>query len=73
MTRSKLRTAREEPATVEYRGHEYDVERGTTIAELVSEVPHEDDPDVFAAMMNNRVVALSSSIVRSGTILLVCW
>jgi uridine kinase len=58
----------DQPASIAYRGEKLDVERGTTIAALMAAHPHEDDAEVFAAMMNNRVVALSSRILRSGSV-----
>jgi uridine kinase len=58
----------EENAEVSYRGRKLFVPRGITIAELMAAHPHEEDAEVLAAVMNNRVVSLAARVVRSGTI-----
>ena len=57
------------PAKVSYRGSELSVERGTTVAELMQDVPHPDDENVIAAIINNRLVSLNARILRSGAII----
>lgn len=38
------------------------------MSELLSRYPHPDNDQIYAAVVNNRVVSLSSPIVRSGTV-----
>ncbi len=58
----------EEPAEISYRGSQLTVPRGITVAEMMRMHPHDDDDDVLAAVVNNRVVSLEARIARSGTI-----
>ena len=57
-----------DPASIEYRGRTLEVERGTTVEQLMKIHPHEEDDQVIAAVINNRVVSLSAQILRSGTV-----
>lgn len=61
----------EEPAEIEFRGRPLSVPRGITVAELMALHPAEDDDEVLAAVVNNRVVSLAARILRSGTVQLV--
>ena len=56
------------PAVLVYRNRKLKVPRGITVLELMAKRPHPDDDRVFAAMVNNREVSLSSRIFRSGTV-----
>ena len=57
-----------DPAKIEYRGKTLDVDRGTTVEQLMKIHPHEGDDQIVAAVINNRVVSLSAQILRSGTV-----
>ncbi|MCP4678255.1 MAG: nucleoside kinase [Deltaproteobacteria bacterium] len=65
---SQKPSAHEEPAEISYRGQLIEVPRGTPISKLKELYPQDDDDRVFAALMNNQVVSLSSQILRSGKI-----
>jgi len=57
-----------DPAFIKYRQGEISIERGTTVAELMKLHPNEEDGEVVAALVNNRVVSLKARILRSGTV-----
>jgi uridine kinase len=56
------------PAEIRFRGATLEVPRGISVAELLARNPQPDIDDIFAAVINNRVVSLGSPIVRSGTV-----
>jgi len=56
------------PASIRYRDLDLEISRGTTVAELMKQHPFEDDGQVYAANVNNRIVSLGTPIVRSGTV-----
>jgi uridine kinase len=58
----------EEPADITYRGQPLAVPRGITVADLMKMRPGDDDDQVLAAVVNNRVVSLAAQILRSGSI-----
>jgi len=58
----------EEPAEIEYRGTKRTVPRGITVTDLMRMYPHPDDPEVLAAVVNNRVVSLAAQLLRSGRV-----
>jgi uridine kinase len=58
----------EDPAEILFRKKKIKVTRGTIVSDLMARYPHPDDAGVFAAVVNNRVVALSSKVQRSGTV-----
>ncbi len=65
----KLETIDEnDPAEIKYGKRKIKVARGTSVAELMAKYPNEDDDKVFAALVNNRLVSLSSQIFRSGNV-----
>jgi uridine kinase len=45
-----------------------EVPRGITVSELIARYPQPDDDQIYAAVMNNRVVSLGATVVRSGTV-----
>ena len=57
-----------DPARIEYRGKTLEVDRGTTVEQLMKIHPHEEDDRIVAAVINNRVVSLFAQILRSGTV-----
>lgn len=65
---SSTESTAEAPADILFRGKKIKVRRGTTVAEIAARYPHPDDEGVFAAVVNNRVVSLSSQVFRSGTV-----
>jgi len=58
----------DEPAAITYRGNTVNVPRGITVKALMEMHPAEDDDQVIAAIVNNRVVSLATTICRSGDI-----
>lgn len=58
----------ESPAEIVYCGKRVEVPRGITVKELMKRHPHADDRDVLAAVVNNRVVSLEATLLRSGTV-----
>ncbi len=59
---------KEDPAEVLYLGETLEIPRGTPISELMMQHQKPGDGEVLAARMNNRIVSLTSPIVRSGEI-----
>lgn len=57
-----------EPAQIFFRNQTIDIDRGTTVAQLMKQYPNEDDATVIAAIVNHRLVSLDARIIRSGTI-----
>ena len=59
----------DEPAELVYRNKKVKMPRGSTVLELMAKKPHPEDDRVFAAVVNNREVSLSSRIFRSGPVI----
>ncbi len=55
-------------ADIEYRGRAIQVPRGTPVKDLMALYPADDDAEIVAAVVNNRVVSLEAQILRSGMI-----
>lgn len=58
----------EEPAEIAYRGETRSIPRGIAVADLMRMHPHANDEQVFAAIVNNRVVSLTAQLLRSGSV-----
>jgi uridine kinase len=55
-------------ADIVYRGRALHVPRGTAVKDLMAIHAADDDAEVVAAVVNNRVVSLDAQILRSGTV-----
>ncbi len=58
----------DKPARVQYNDQLYKVPRGISVAVFLAQYAHEKDEEIFAALMNNRLVSLDARIQRSGTL-----
>ncbi len=61
----------EEPAEILFGDKLVEIPRGIKVSELMELYPNEDDESAFAALVNNRVVSLSTTILRSGKVELI--
>ena len=61
----------EAPADILFCNKEFQITRGMTVQEIMAAHPHQSDDKVFAAVVNNRLVSLSSPVTRSGVVELV--
>ncbi|MCP4199740.1 MAG: nucleoside kinase [Proteobacteria bacterium] len=63
----------DKPARVQYNGQLFEVPRGISVAVFLEQYTKEDNADVYAAFMNNRVVSLDAKIQRSGAVEPICY
>lgn len=65
---NQIQSATPDSAQIEYCGHNISVERGTTVRQLMTQYPSDEDGTMIAALINHRMVSLSARILRSGTV-----